>query len=1484
MRALHYLLFTLVLASLVACGGKKDSTQIVVSVISDLKVPDDIDEVDIIAVSPDGTKMATAISGGSGLSTLILPAYVDVYRGASTSLGPFLVTATGKKNGIDVVTRNAMVSFVENEVLELRIQLLRSCEGHNCMTAGSTCVSGACASNLVSGLQAWGGPPDNLPVSTPDMGPIDMGPLDMGVRDLGPDMPILDAPMDGPFDMNTLDAPVDFGPIDMGVDMCAMNVEICNGVDDNCNMEVDETFHLDRDALNCGSCGHVCANDLNSGAAGTPACVASVCVIVPSSCPTGYSDCNGVFADGCEASLTSAQNCGECANLGGACMLTNATPVCNPTTLQCAIHACSPTTFSDCDTNPSNGCEVDTLTDSRHCGNCMNDCSAGVVHASSSCMMGMCQSTCDDGYLNCDNSMPGCESSILSATSCGGCGPDHICPTLTPYCVAADGGYECVSGCPTGQTLCNGSCVDTTSNPSFCGSCMGACTDEPNSAPTCTTSNCGYVCDTGFLDCDTVSSNGCEHTTHDTTTCGSCGNDCTAGAHVDPSGTSCSSGGVCQYACATSYGDCDVGVDGGVPGCETALLTTKTHCGSCANDCTVGTHVTSSSTTCSAGACHYSCQLGYAECDGLAPGCETHISQDTGNCGACGNNCATKGHVASASCMNSSCFINSCASGYTDCNMSAADGCEMHTDVDAMNCGTCGNDCTAAANATSGSTCVTGACHYACTANHLDCNAGAGCETDTRSATTCGSCSNNCMTKPHVVAASCGMGGVCAVTTCATGYADCDHDGSNGCEVDLTAPGNCGSCGNNCATKSHVSAATCSSMMCQVSTCTSGYFDCNGMGSDGCEVHPSDDPHHCGSTMGACSIDCTTDPHVASATCSSGACSYSCSGNYADCNSGTAGCETDLSATTSCGTSCGTKTDCTAKPHVVAVTCSSGSCGVTTCASGYADCDHDGSNGCEVDLNSAGNCGACGNSCSSKTQVSAATCSSMTCHVTTCNSGYFDCDTLGSNGCEVHPSNDAHNCGTTSAACGNDCTNDANVSSATCTSGACAYSCASGFGDCTGTAGCETPTTTASNCGACGNNCSTKSHVSAATCGLDALCHVTTCAAGFADCDGVGANGCEVDITLTANCGACGNNCASKSQVSAATCSGMTCHVTTCNSGYFDCDSTGSNGCEVHGTNDAQHCGNSVAACTNDCTNDANISSATCAAGTCSYACSGSFADCTAASGCETDLTLAASCGTTCGNKVDCSATKGPHVATAGCSIAHACTIGTCAAGYFDCNGDVADGCEVHAADDVNNCGSTMAACGNDCTAKAGVSSATCSSGVCHVTACTGSLADCDTNGANGCETDTDSSLMYCASCGHNCATDPHITSANACASGVCSYSCASGYSDCDSSAGCETHTDALTTDCGMCGHDCGMDAHVFSAAGCATGLCSYTCNTGFADCNMSGNDGCETNLTNVMSCGSTCGTVLDCTAGGTVSGMCCKNDGTCGILGMDCL
>src|SRR5262249_27274723 len=114
-------------------------------------------------------------------------------------------------------------------------------------------------------------------------------------------------------------------------------------------------------------------------------------------------------------------------------------------------------------------------------------------------------------------------------------------------------------------------------------------------------------------------------------------------------------------------------------------------------------------------------------------------------------------------------------------------------------------------------------------------------------------------------------------------------------------------------------------------------------------------------------------------------------------------------------------------------------------------------------------------------------------------------------------------------------------------------------------------------------------------------------------------------------------------------------------------------------------------------------------------------------SDCETNLDALTSCGTTCANKVSCAP---QNVAAAACTSG-ACGYTTCSAGFGDCDGNKANGCEATL--------NTPTSCGTTCANKVNcapqhVAAATCANGACGYTTCSSSFNDCDGNKANGCE------------------------------------------------------------------------------------------------------------------------------------------------------
>ncbi|MFO0647111.1 MAG: FG-GAP-like repeat-containing protein [Polyangiales bacterium] len=153
-----------------------------------------------------------------------------------------------------------------------------------------------------------------------------------------------------------------------------------------------------------------------------------------------------------------------------------------------------------------------------------------------------------------------------------------------------------------------------------------------------------------------------------------------------------------------------------------------------------------------------------------------------------------------------------------------------------------------------------------------------------------------------------------------------------------------------------------------------------------------------------------------------------------------------------------------------------------------------------------------------------------------------------------------------------------------------------------------------------------------------------------------------------------------------------------------------------------------------------------------------------------------------------------------------------------------------------------------------------CASGVC-LPVCAAGTADCDGDSSNGCERlDT---LVNCGACGRACATG------QVCAAGACVSTCAAPRTAC--SGGCvDTATDA--SHCGACGRVCAL---ANATARCASSACAVmTCNAGFADCDATSANGCETDTrTSATNCGA-CGRACPAVTNGV--GVCAA--GACGV------
>ena len=530
--------------------------------------------------------------------------------------------------------------------------------------------------------------------------------------------------------------------------------------------------------------------------------------------------------------------------------------------------------------------------------------------------------------------------------TCLGCAIDDQCPPGTLCDVPST---QCLPGCSPqhdcqlGSTCCSGQCANLSTDEANCGACDAVCA-PPKGTGQCVAGGCTVTgCDPGFADCDGDPANGCEsESATDPANCNGCGMPCAPLANALPG---CSGGACTLGPCMPGYADCD---GNATTGCETNTLVSVTNCGQCNNLC----DLLNANATCQAGVCKVGgCVAGHADCDGASGnGCEVDTQSDTANCGVCGGTCSFPN--ASASCVGGACQLGACTVPNANCNESSADGCEVNLNSSPGNCGGCGTVCSTP-NATPG--CSNGSCVVAaCNAGYADCNGNPadGCEVQlATNVSNCGACGAACSNNNG--APSCG-GGQCSIV-CNAGFANCDGSAANGCEINTTNNvNNCNACGNVCPPQGGTPA--CTNSVCTVTSCAAGKADCDGNSGNGCETTTTNDPNNCG----GCGIVCFAQNGYA--TCSNGTCVVSsCNAGYANCNSQYAdGCETNLHTLSNCG-ACGSVC---ALPNATA-SCSTGTCQLVGCTGSFGNCDGNNANGCETNTGtSTSNCGSCGNVCS----------------------------------------------------------------------------------------------------------------------------------------------------------------------------------------------------------------------------------------------------------------------------------------------------------------------------------------------------------------------------------------------------------------------------------------------------------------------------------------------------------------------------------------
>jgi len=254
---------------------------------------------------------------------------------------------------------------------------------------------------------------------------------------------------------------------------CDQGHEDCNGdkATDGCEVNTDS------DPMNCGGCGDACPDKPGK----TAICTAGVCSWSDCAAPTA--DCDS-DPDTCETNTSSSlAHCGFCSN---ACVHANASSKC--TAGVCELGTCVPG-FGNCDTQASTGCETDLKTSVDNCSVCGKVCPAR-PNSTPQCSGSVCKPSCNVGWGNCNGlEADGCEVNVLTSTKhCGGCG--NACPT-GPY-----GSAQCVGGvcsllCNAGRGDCNGIGTDGCeailySDERNCGTCGSDCCSGECNSGTCT--------------------------------------------------------------------------------------------------------------------------------------------------------------------------------------------------------------------------------------------------------------------------------------------------------------------------------------------------------------------------------------------------------------------------------------------------------------------------------------------------------------------------------------------------------------------------------------------------------------------------------------------------------------------------------------------------------------------------------------------------------------------------------------------------------------------------------------------------------------------------------------------------------------------------------------------------------------------------------------------------------------------------------------
>ena len=568
--------------------------------------------------------------------------------------------------------------------------------------------------------------------------------------------------------------------------------EVCDGVDNDCDGEIDEEVEDTGQPCDTGEPG-VCAAGSTDCRDGQLVCV-RVAVPTAEICDGIDNDCDGVIDFGAPCPGELACNAGEC--------------VCQPGLLRCG-----------------NLC-VEPLSDSANCGGCGLVCPPGLL-----CSNGECRPDCDPGLVRCG---AGCVDLMTSLLHCGECGRACRYPHAAAIC---DAGQCRPGGCDEGWVDLDGDpatgceCRLSNGGVEICDGLDNDCDGEvdegdPGAGQACDTGEPGVcgggvtACRGGSLACDPVGAPGAE-------ICNGEDDDCDGA--VDE-------GDLCQGDLRCLEGLCR---------CANPLLTpcgqrcvdlasSVTNCGACGVACPPGE-------VCSGGECRPVCDPGLTRC---GDDC-VDLEGSTLHCGQCDRNCFRDHGIAE--CQGGECRPGPCFPGFVDLDGDPANGCECQiTFGGAERCDGADNDCDGAVdegNPGGGYACDSGA-PGVCAAGTTDCRDGVVVcvQTGVGEPEVCDGIDNDCDGEAD-------DGAPCeGERICRDGRCECRGDGETDCGgecVDIRSePAHCGECGRACPEGEVCALGECRG------DCPDPLVSCG----RAC-VDLQIDPRHCGVCDNACLFD-----------------------------------------------------------------------------------------------------------------------------------------------------------------------------------------------------------------------------------------------------------------------------------------------------------------------------------------------------------------------------------------------------------------------------------------------------------------------------------------------------------------------------------------------------------------------------------------------------------------------------------------------------